>query len=226
MLSAAGQWVPGTTVPEHANPAGASPREEDYAAKMSTNKKSTSKKLYGPLVPGWIFHSKAYRSLKTKYARYIYDILRSQLIDKKLSKAERKARANSMGKPGMHTPNANSDFINKRNWNELRLSYRKLMNYWGLKNARTIKVSFTELHEHGLIDIIHKGGGFEGEPAIYAMSERYEKYGLADFEWPILEPDPHTGRIGYRYEAKVKPDNVIQLPMSIPKPKQKRRLII
>jgi hypothetical protein len=156
----------------------------------------------------------AYRSLKTKHAHLIYNILRSYLKDSKLSKKERKVRANAMGKPGMRSPHPNSDQVNKENWNNLRLSYRKLMNYWGLKNARTIKAAFYELHDVGLIDILHVGGSGEGDPSVYAMSERWQRWGdERHFKWPVLEPNPETGRIGYRYEAKGQPANVIPWPV-------------
>jgi hypothetical protein len=172
-----------------------------------------SDNTHGPFIYGFIFHSKAYRSLKTKHAHLIYNILRSFLKDKKLKKVERKARADAMGKPGKRSPHPNSDLINKENWNNLTLSYRWLMDYWNLKNARTIKAAFDELHEVGLIDILHVGGGSEGDQSIYAMSERWRRYGERDFKWPVLEPDPKTGRIGYCYEAKGQPDKVIPWPV-------------
>jgi hypothetical protein len=77
--------MPGTSGSEHASPAGSSPREEVYAAKMSKRNKP-SDNTHGPFIYGFIFHSKAYRSLKTKHAHLIYNILRSFLKDKKLKK--------------------------------------------------------------------------------------------------------------------------------------------
>jgi hypothetical protein len=95
MLSEAGPTDASDFSPKACHRAVSSSRKEDYAAKMRTRNKPTDNK-HGPFIYGWIFHSKAYRSLKTKHAHLIYNILRSLLKDKQLKKAERKAKANAM----------------------------------------------------------------------------------------------------------------------------------
>lgn len=188
--------------------------------------KARNQKKYGPYTPGEIFHSKAYRSLKVKHSRYIYDILRSQLIDKKLNKAERKAYANAQGKPGMRNPHPHSDSVTKRNWDDLRLSYRRLQDYWQINRTESIKASFDELHIKGFIDILTPGGGGDGRPAVYATSERWRRWGEPDYLWPVGPVPDLNGGLKYDYETKAKVTDLEEWKKERKvKPKQKRQLI-
>ena len=116
-------------------------------------------------------------------------ILRGQLWT--LRKSERRANWERQGKPGKR--GLEGDFAKYKNCFDLRLSFRTARDYWQITNHRSFKAGIDELHKHGLIDILHQGGGFEGDAGRYAISERWMRYDEPNFLWPRLNPDPATG---------------------------------
>jgi hypothetical protein len=51
-----------------------------------------------------------------------------------------------------------------------------------------------ELVEKGLIDVTHHGGGYNGEKSLYAISNRWRKYGTPEFEFKTMPKDSRQGR--------------------------------
>jgi hypothetical protein len=51
-----------------------------------------------------------------------------------------------------------------------------------------------ELVEKGLIDVTHHGGGYNGEKSLYAISNRWKKYGTPEFEFKAMRKDCRQGR--------------------------------
>lgn len=52
-----------------------------------------------------------------------------------------------------------------------------------------------ELVEKGFIDIVHAGGGMEGDCSRYKISERYLKFGQPDFEYAERKKDTRGSKI-------------------------------
>jgi hypothetical protein len=61
-----------------------------------------------------------------------------------------------------------------------------------------------ELVEKGLIDVTHHGGGYNGEKSLYAISDRWRKYGTPEFEFKTMPKDTRQGR-GFAAAHKRKP---------------------
>jgi DNA-binding PadR family transcriptional regulator len=64
--------------------------------------------------------------------------------------------------------------------------------------------ALTALVEHGLIDIIKQGGGSKGDISLYAISERWVKYGTKDFEHKTRKKDTREGRGWAAFHSKQK----------------------
>jgi hypothetical protein len=66
--------------------------------------------------------------------------------------------------------------------------------------SSTFMKSIDKLIEVGLIDVIHAGSGgrspdgLHGDVGLYAISERWKKYGTPDFEVKTRQKDDRTGR--------------------------------
>ena len=65
----------------------------------------------------------------------------------------------------------------------LVFTYQEAKEKWGFKSGR-FRDAVDELIEHGLLDIAEPGDtvGARRRPTLYAISNRWERYGQADFE--------------------------------------------
>ncbi len=67
----------------------------------------------------------------------------------------------------------------------------------------TFARALDNLVERGLIDITHAGsGGVKGDMSLYAISDRWEKFGTDEFIEAHREPDPRCGGALRRYHKK------------------------
>ncbi len=102
------------------------------------------------------------------------------------------------------------DFLGKRKMGRLG---SKKSNKWRCLNNGEIEYTYTEalkkgiskprfckgidqLVDNGLIDISHSGGGYDGDKSLYAISDRWRKYGTGDFEEVKRPKDTRQG-IGF-----------------------------
>ena len=58
-------------------------------------------------------------------------------------------------------------------------------------------------YQKGLIDVAHHGGGYNGEKSLYAISDRWRKYGTPKFEFKTMLKDCRQGR-GFAADHKRK----------------------
>jgi len=127
----------------------------------------SSKKLYVPL-EYHLLNSEPYRILQSSYpvAHSIY---------LGFLKRVKKVRSNYSGKKGKRSPYV---AVNER---ELIYPYREMMNDNGAKSRSTITRNIDHLIKLGFIDIMHRGGLAKGDNSIYAISDRWKKFGKSDF---------------------------------------------
>ena len=64
---------------------------------------------------------------------------------------------------------------------EIQFSYREAVETYGLSTGRFTK-ALDELIRVGLIDIAHSGFGLKKDCTLYAVSERWKKFGTDEFE--------------------------------------------
>ena len=62
----------------------------------------------------------------------------------------------------------------------IQFTYREALKKWGIKDKRFIK-AIDELIRVGLIDIIRTGSGLHKDVTLYAISERWKKFGTDKF---------------------------------------------
>jgi len=76
---------------------------------------------------------------------------------------------------------------------EIEYTYSEARKKRGFTKPR-FRDAIKELVEKGLIDITHAGGGYDGDKSLYAISDRWRKYGTPEFESSIMQKDTRQGR--------------------------------
>ncbi|MHC4461850.1 MAG: hypothetical protein ACYS30_10515 [Planctomycetota bacterium] len=107
--------------------------------------------------------SKAFRSLKTAAACQVFMIFLTKCVPKQID-----------GKP----KRKDGWFI--ANNGEIQFTYDEALRKWGILNKRFTK-AIDELVRVGLIDITKSGFGLNKDKSLYAISDRWEKFGTDEF---------------------------------------------
>jgi len=120
-----------------------------------------------------LIDSKAFKSLSAACIRVYLRFLRKR----KMGKIGRKGK---------------EQWVQTNN-GELVFTYAEAKKFLGMPQSTFMK-TIDKLIEVGLIDITHSGsGGKKGDVSLYAISERWRKYGTPDF---ILKERPKDKRSG------------------------------
>jgi hypothetical protein len=110
-----------------------------------------------------------------------------------------------------------ADFLMKRQM--VKVNQAKRQSAWLIANDGEIEYTYTEaekkgisrqrfskaikeLVEKGLIDISRHGGYFSGKKTLYSFSERWRKFGTAEFEEVKIVKDTRKGHGFAIYHAK------------------------
>jgi hypothetical protein len=107
--------------------------------------------------------SKAFRSLNTAAACQVYMIFLYKCQWKPIEGARKRRKEYYL---------ANQD--------EIQFSYREALGKWGIKQKKFTK-ALDELIRVGLIDITKSGFGLHKDCTLFAISERWEKFGTDEF---------------------------------------------
>jgi hypothetical protein len=126
-----------------------------------------------------VITSKAFLSLATATACQVYFIFLSKCRWEKVQ-----TRPGSRDKAWVITNNK-----------EIQFSYREALEKYGMKDGRFRK-AIDELLRVGLIDIAHSGFGLHKDRTLYAISDRWEKFGTAEFQ--RVERPKRRERIGFQ----------------------------
>ena len=78
---------------------------------------------------------------------------------------------------------------------EIQFTYKEATEKWGIKGGK-FKRAIEQLVKVGLIDIAKSGFGLHKDVSLYAISERWQKYGTIEFEY--LERRKRIPRFGFR----------------------------
>jgi hypothetical protein len=76
---------------------------------------------------------------------------------------------------------------------EIEYTYSEAKKKRGFTKPR-FHAAIKELVEKGLIDITHAGGGYDGDKSLYAISDRWKKYGTPEFESVTMQKDTRQAR--------------------------------
>jgi hypothetical protein len=124
-------------------------------------------------------------------------------------------------------------FLRKRQWSQVgRGKERKWVNHNNGKiefpyneavelgySRRQFNEAKRELVEHGFIDVKNEGGIFDGDTALYSISDRWEKFGKPDFGHKTIPPDTRQDRGWSAYWKNLRQKN-----LSIKRRKKKLRI--
>ncbi len=122
--------------------------------------------------------SKAFRSLKTAVACQVYMIFLTKCVPKQVD-----------GKPKRKY----GWFI--ANNGEIQFTYIEAEEKWGISSGK-FKRAIEQLVVVGLIDIAKSGFGLHRDLSLYAISDRWEKYGTDEFVQ--MERPKRKQKIGFR----------------------------
>jgi len=125
-----------------------------------------------------VARSKAYRSLKVPASFIVYNefLMRRVIVFIKQ-------------KRGKRTP----AIVNN---GEIEFTYSEAEKM-GISRPR-FERALTELVEKGFIDIIHSGGGYDGDKSLYKIGDRWRKFGTQGFKKQVRQKDT---RISTRMKA-------------------------
>lgn len=126
-----------------------------------------------------VITSEAFLSLKTATACQVYLIFRSKCRLKRVQ-----ARPGSRDKVYIITNNG-----------EIQFTYNEAFEKYGISSKRFTK-AIDELVRVGLIDIAHSGFGLQKDVTLYAISDRWERFGTSEFE--KARRTKRTEKIGFR----------------------------
>ena len=107
--------------------------------------------------------SEAFRSLKTAAACQVFMIFLTKCVPKQID-----------GKP------KRKDGWYIANNGEIKFTYDEALGKWGITQKKFTK-AIDELVRVGLIDITKSGFGLQKDKSLYAVSERWEKFGTDEF---------------------------------------------
>lgn len=122
--------------------------------------------------------SKAWLSLKTSAACQVYTLFMTKCL------VERRPI-----KPGCNV----TDWVIKNN-GKIQFTYMEALKKWGIKNGKFRK-AIDELIRVGLVDIIHSGFGLYKDVTLYALSNRWKKFGTDKF---IVKERTKRKSLGFR----------------------------
>jgi hypothetical protein len=111
-----------------------------------------------------VITSQAFLSLRTAAACQVYMIFLNKC---KYEKAQMKP--GKRDKVWTHTNNG-----------ELQFTYKEAEEKWGIKEGKFMR-AIEQLVEVGLLDITKPGFGLQGDVSLYAISDRWEKFGTDAF---------------------------------------------
>lgn len=133
-------------------------------------------------IPRDLILSPAFMSLRGASCQ-VYLIFRSKCVMKTLS-----------GKKGKR-----DDDYYIANDGELQFTYREANRKWGISEDR-FKRAIDQLVRTGFIDIVKSGFGLRRDVSLYAISDRWQKFGTEDFI--LLERPKRTQQLGFRQGNK------------------------
>ena len=123
-----------------------------------------------------MFTSKAYMALTTATACHVFRIFLTKCQVEQIQI-----------RPG----GREKDWIIKNN-GEIQFTYKEAWEKWGISNGRFTK-AIDQLVKVGLIDIAHSGFGLHKDVTLYAISDRWEKYGTDEFVHMERQKRPGLG---------------------------------
>ncbi len=127
-----------------------------------------------------VYESRAFRELNgTAMRTYILF----------LSKRQRQKRRHP--KKGKHWVTTNNG--------EIEFTYKEAEKRWGIRQG-AFRENRDRLVELGFIDIAQSGAGLYKSKTLYAISERWRKYGTPEFE--LVERKKDSRHIGYQQRHK------------------------
>jgi hypothetical protein len=126
-----------------------------------------------------VITSKAYLSLRTPAACQVYLAFLSKCRVEKVQ-----TRPGRRDKEWQITNNG-----------EIQFTYDEAEERWGISEGRFLR-AIDQLVEVGLIDITKSGFGLHKDVSLYAISDRWEKYGTAEFV--RKERRKRTVQLGFR----------------------------
>ena len=89
------------------------------------------------------------------------------------------------------------------NLSEIEFTYMEAAKKYGISNPRFTR-AIDDLVRKGFLEIVHQGGGYRHDKTVYALSDRWEKYGTGDFQQCERPRDPVQR--GYRKSKRNKAD--------------------
>ena len=107
--------------------------------------------------------SEAFRSLKTAAACQVFMIFLYKCQMKPIEGSAKRKKEYYIANNG-----------------EIQFSYKDALEKWGISNGRFTK-AIDELVRVGLIDITKSGFGLKKDVSLYAISDRWEKFGTDEF---------------------------------------------
>lgn len=121
--------------------------------------------------------SEAFRSLKTAAACQVFMIFLYKCQWKPIEGARKRRQEYYLANQG-----------------EIQFSYREALGKWGIKQKRFTK-ALDELIRVGLIDIVKSGFGLHKDCTLFAISDRWEKFGADEFV--VKERPKRKQQIGF-----------------------------
>jgi hypothetical protein len=154
-------------------------KESDINAIMTREQRFKARKWDKMFVSRRMITSKAYLDLRTACACQVYLIFLSKCRWEKVQT-----------RPGR----------NEKEWRitnngEIQFTYDEALNDWGVSEDR-FKRAIDELVRVGLIDITKSGFGLKKDKSLYAISDRWEKYGTDEFTY--MERPKRKQKLGFR----------------------------
>lgn len=141
--------------------------------------KFTEKKWNKMFVSRKKITSKAFLSLKTAAACQVYLIFLSKCRVEKVQ-----TRPMSREREWRITNNS-----------EIQFTYKEAEEKWGISSGKFLR-AISQLVEVGLIDIAQSGFGLYKDVTLYAISDRWEKYGTEEFVYK--ERPKRSQQFGFR----------------------------
>ena len=107
--------------------------------------------------------SEAFRSLKTAAACQVFMIFLYKCRWKPIEGKPKRSKEYYLANQG-----------------KIQFTYEEALNKWGIKNGRFTK-AIDEVVRVGLIDITKSGFGLQKDKSLYAISDRWKKFGTDEF---------------------------------------------
>jgi hypothetical protein len=145
---------------------------------LKTHKQRFKDKKWDKMfIPKSTIMSKAWLSLKTAAACQVYMIFRTKCQWKPFE-GKRKYKNNYI----------------LANQGEIQFTYKEAEEKWGISQSKFTR-AIDEVIRVGLIDIAHSGFGLQKDATLYAISDRWEKFGTDEFV--VKERERRKQHIGF-----------------------------